>query len=99
VGVGADDAAGPITATVPPWLAGSGRTPPSFLSSTVPSSATCSETAWWATVVTTALVVPVGGWLTMPKRNISVAIRPTMSSTTGLGIVPFCTAVSSAGPK
>jgi hypothetical protein len=99
VGAGAADAAGPITATVPACAAGSGRTPPSFFSSTVPSSATRAATAWWAGVVTVALVVPAGGWLKIPKRNISVAIRLTMVSTTDLGIVPFSTSVCSAGPK
>ena len=65
----------------------------------MPSSATCCDTAWWAGVVTVALVVPVGGWLKMPKRNISVAIRLTMLSTTDLAIVPFSTSACSAAPK
>jgi hypothetical protein len=49
------DAAGPITATVPPPDAFSGRVLPLFFSSTVPASATEVETAWCAAVVTVVL--------------------------------------------
>ncbi len=73
--------------------------PPSFFSSTVPASATAVDTSWCAGVVTTLLVVPVGGLLNRLNRNISRRIRLTMSFSTDTGIVPFWMSVCSAVPK
>ena len=98
VSVGMADAAGPITAIVPPPLARTGRVLRLFLSSTVPASATVVETAWFAGVVTVAVVEPVGGLLNSLKRNISVRIRLTMSSRVPMLTWPSCTAAWSAGP-
>jgi hypothetical protein len=98
VSVGAAEAAGPITATVPAPFAASGKVPPSFLSSTVPASATAVETAWWAAVVTVALVVPVGGLLNSLNLNISVRMRLTMPLSVAMETWPSCTAASRAGP-
>src|SRR5262249_40688930 len=93
----AAEAAGPITATVPPWLADSGRVP-LFFSSTVPSSATWVATAWCALLVTLSWVLPVGGLLNKWNRNISVRIRAHMPSTTDLAMWPCRTAFSRAVP-
>jgi len=79
VSVVAAEAAGPITATDFAPLACSGSVLALFLSSTVPASATWFEIAWSAGVVTTVLVVPVGGLLNSLKRNSSRAIRRTIS--------------------
>ena len=98
VSVGAAEAAGPITATVPAPVAASGRVPPEFFSSTVPASATEVETAWWAAVVTVALVDPVGGLLNSLNLNISVRMRLTMPLRVAIETWPSCTADSSAGP-
>src|SRR5580692_5567043 len=78
VSTGAAEAAGPITATLPAPFAASGRVLPLFFSSTVPSSATSVDTAWWAGVVTGELVVPVGGLLNSLNRNICVRARDTI---------------------
>ena len=96
--VGEAEAAGPITATDPPPAAFSGSVPPLFFSSTVPASATAAEVAWWAGVVTVALVVPVGGLLNSLNRNSSVRMRDTMPFSVAMLTWPACTAACSAGP-
>src|ERR1700729_4627416 len=78
VSVGDAEAAGPITATEPPPCGCSGRVLPLFLGRTVPVLATLVPIAWSACVVTTVLVVPVGGLLNSLKRNISRTIRRTI---------------------
>ncbi len=95
---GAAEAAGPITATVPPPSAGSGRVPPLFFSSTVPDSATAAETARWAGVVTVAPVELLGGWLNSLNRNISVRIRVTISFSVVTATRPDSTAARRAAP-
>src|SRR3984957_4248460 len=98
VSVGAAEAAGPITATVPAPFAAKGRVPPEFFSSTVPASATEVETAWFAGVVTTALVDPVGGVLKSLNLNISGRRGPAMPLTRAIQPGPSCPADSRAGP-
>ena len=76
----------------------SGNTPPSFLSSVVPASATLVVTATCAGVVTVSVGVPVRGWLNRLNRNISVKTRCTIVFSTLTGMVPFWMAVCSAVP-
>ena len=75
-----------------------GSTPPPFLSSVVPASATDVASATCAGVVTVADVDPVRGRLNSLNRNISVSTRCTIVFSTLFGIVPFCTAVCSGAP-
>ena len=98
VSTGSAEAAGPITATLPPPSAASGSVPPLFFSSTVPSCATSADTAWWAGVVTVELVVPVGGLLKSLNRNISVRIRDTIWFSVAVLTSPACTAACRAAP-
>ena len=58
----------------------------------MPVSATWSDSATWAGVVTFALVEPVRGLLSRLNRNISVRIRDTIVFTTVREIVPSLTA-------
>ena len=76
----------------------SGSTPPSFLSSVVPASATSVASATCAGVVTVSVGEPVRGWLNRLNRNIWMKTRCTIVFSTLIGMVPFWMAVCSAVP-
>ncbi len=81
----------PITAMDFVVAVESGSTPV-FFSSTVPCSATFAAVAWWAALVTTAAVLPVGALSKRPKANIWVSTRLTMVSRVAWLTWPFASA-------